>query len=169
VWNKRGSPVWPAADDLDAMERAQAPVLMLSSPKKDPDLAAATTTVSVRLPSVTLMQFCTPPQGSLPAPEQLTLFAVPKFGGTVVYWRRPSPDTILETLRSFVVEYSTSGMDGPFKVATNATVLSTSFCHRHSDSVESSKRCYRVRALDYWSRYSEQSPVACGVATANEQ
>jgi hypothetical protein len=79
---------------------------------------------------------------------------------TVVNWAA-SPTS--ETVRTYIVEYSRDGK--AYARINEVDVISAVWIHRRAATdATGAKRCYRVRATDYWNRTSVTSEAACMLA-----
>lgn len=76
-----------------------------------------------------------------------------------MHWELPAEGKAV--LQTYVVEASVDS--GPFAqlVGTGQSLIATAWLHGHGQSERKRKRCYRVRAKDYWGAVSAPSSPAC--------
>lgn len=155
VWTDSGSPAWPTDAQMKAMEAHQEPVLLEQqavSRSAEPRIA-----VQLPLPAVSLVQLCAQPAQGPAALPQPTLMSIQGDTATAVSWAA-SPAS--ETVRTYIVEHSRDGET--YARVNEADVISAVWIHRlAATDAAGAKRCYRVRAADYWNRTSAVSKAAC--------
>lgn len=152
TWKKLGSPTWPSITQLEALKLAQEPILL--------DVQSMgmlrNITFSLPLPSISLVQLCHMPSQAPPAPSKPSILKKQQHDGTVIHWQ-PLISSASVVLRTYELECSTSG--GTYKRVNEADILASAWIYHHGD--DSKKRCYRVRAVDYWGRSSPASDFIC--------
>lgn len=155
AWKKLGSPTWPSITQLEALELAQEPILLgVQSMGMLRNMS-----FSLPLPSISLVQFCHMPSQAPPAPSKPSILKKQQHDGTVIYWQPLISANVV--LRTYELECSTSG--GAYKRVNEADILASAWIYHHGD--DSKKRCYRIRAVDYWGRSSPASNFICdGIA-----
>merc|ERR1719273_1206516 len=112
--------------------------------------------LSLPLPSISLLQFCHLPKQAPPAPSKPSILKKQHHDDTVIYWQ-PLISSASVVLRTYEIECSTSG--GAYKRVNEVDILASAWIYHHDD--DSKKRCYRVRAVDYWGRSSPASDFIC--------
>jgi L-iduronidase len=172
LWLKQGSPSWPSASQLAAMDQAAEATLLscnviptTNTHGREAGSMAVDINITLPLPAVSLLQICTrPAQG--PSAVVLAPVLLQKQLGyvTVIFWRPIS--TSREVVRTYEVHCSTSGPNGTFLRVNNASdTIGTAWIHRYTSAQSRAqpvaRRCYRVFAVDYWGRAGPVSPPAC--------
>jgi L-iduronidase len=161
TWTDVGSPAWPTNAQMTAMEAKQEPVLI---EQRAAVVAQGTAQLAMALPlpAVSLVQVCARSAAQAPAAlSKPTLMSV--HGGptptVVVSWAASRSS---ETLRTYEVEASVSEHGSAFTRVNAVDVIATAWIHRRPASDRGAmRRCYRVRAVDYWARRGPPSEPAC--------
>lgn len=183
VWLKQGSPSWPSTAQLAAMAQVEEAALLsctsvapvptnLGNTYRHGQMHAVGSMVvdiniTMPLPAVSLLQICARPSQGPPTVALAPLLLQKRLGATVVFWRPIPAAAGGGVVRTYTVQYSTSGPNGSFEPVNNASdMISTAWIHRYIVDNEPAKqragqRCYRVLAVDYWGRGGSTSPPAC--------